>query len=108
MIENYSRDREKNSRRLFCKLLTEELSEKLGEIPQLEKIIAFFIRHNIVRQSIINRYVVIKLYPVLIVELEKKDRAVNELTKILPLEQTAIYNILSNHYTYFFPNKFDI
>lgn len=108
MVKNYFRDRRKNSQRLFCELVSMELTEKLGDCPELTKIVAFFVRHNIIRQSIINRYVVIKLYPEFIERYEKKDKAVRELSKILPLECTAIYNILSNHYAYFFPNKFDI
>lgn len=108
MITNLTRDRRKNSQKLFCYLLSSELEEKLGEVQKLDKIIAFFVRHNIIRQSIVNRYVVIKLYPEYFDKYEKKDRAVNEMSKILPLQPTAIYNILSNHYAYFFPNKFDL
>jgi hypothetical protein len=108
MIQNLTRDRRKNSQKLFCAFVAKELEEKLGEIPEMQKIVSFLIRYNIIRQSIINRYVVIKLYPEYYERYEKKDRAVNELSKILPLEPTAIYNILSNHYAYFFPNKFDV
>lgn len=108
MVENLTRDRRKNSQKLFCFFVAAELENKLGEMPDIQKIIGFLVRHNIIRQSIINRYVVIKLYPEYIERFERKDRAVTELSKILPLESTAIYNILSNHYAYFFPNKFDL
>lgn len=107
MIINLTRDRQKNSRRLFCHLLATELQEKLGEIPNLQAIIFYLLKYNIVRQSVINRYVVIKVYPEYLERFEKKAVAVTELTKVLPVEETAIYNILSNHAGYFMPNKFD-
>lgn len=107
MIENLSRDRHKNSRRLFCKILAEELQERLGEIPNLQAIIFYLLKYNIVRQSVVNRYVVVRLYPEYIQRYDKKSIAVKEMTKILPIEETAIYMILSNHSGYFMPNKFD-
>jgi hypothetical protein len=107
MIINLTRDRQKNSRRLFCHILAQELQEKLGEIPNLQAIIFYLLKYNIVRQSVINRYVIIKIYPEYLERFEKKAIAVTELTKVLPVEETAIYNILSNHSTYFLPNKFD-
>lgn len=107
MIINLTRDRQKNSRRLFCHLLAQELQEKLGEIPNLQAIIFYLLKYNIVRQSVINRYVIIKIYPEYLDRFEKKAIAVTELTKVLPVEETAIYNILSNHSTYFTPNHFD-
>jgi hypothetical protein len=107
MIINLTRDRQKNSRRLFCHLLAQELQEKLGEIPNLQAIIFYLLKYNIVRQSVINRYVVIKIYPEYLERYDKKAVAVTELTKVLPVEETAIYNILSNHAGYFTPNHFD-
>jgi hypothetical protein len=107
MVINLTRDRVKNSQKLFCVLASKELEESIGEVQNIEHIVSYFVMHNIIRQSIINRYVIIKLYPEYIERFEKKDRAVNELSKILPLEPTAIYNILSNHYAYFFPMKLD-
>lgn len=107
MIQNLTRDRHKNSRRLFCHILANELEEKLGEVPNLQALIFYLLKYNIVRQSVINRYVVIKIYPEYLERFEKKHRAVEELTKVLPVEETAIYNILSNHSGYFMPNRFD-
>lgn len=107
MIQNLTRDKQKNSRRLFCYLLAQELQEKLGEIPNLQAIIFYLLKYNIVRQSVINRYVVVKIYPEFLERYKKKAQTVTELTKILPVEETAIYNILSNHSTYFTPNHFD-
>ncbi len=107
MIQNLTRDKQKNSRRLFCYLLAQELQEKLGEIPNLQAIIFYLLKYNIVRQSVINRYVIVKIYPEFLERYKKKAQAVTELTKILPVEETAIYNILSNHSTYFLPNKFN-
>lgn len=107
MIQNLTRDRQRNSRRLFCHILANELQEKLGEIPNLQAIIFYLLKYNIVRQSVINRYVVIKIYPEYLERYEKKHRAVLELVKILPLEEVTIYTILSNHGGYFMPNKFD-
>lgn len=107
MIVNLTRDRHKNSRRLFCHLLSAELQERLGIIPNLQNIIFYLLKYNIVRQSVINRYVVIKMYPEYIVRFGKKAIAVTELTKVLPVEEAAIYHILGNHAAYFIPNKFD-
>jgi hypothetical protein len=107
MIVNLTRDRQKNSRRLFCHILAIELQESLGEIPNLQAIIFYLLKYNIVRQSVINRYVIMKLYPDYLERYEKKSKAVTELTKVLPVEETAIYHILSNHSYYFTPNKFD-
>jgi len=107
MIENLTRDKRKNSHRLFCHILANELEEKLGEIPNLQAIIFYLLKYNIVRQSVINRYVVIKIYPQFLERYQKKAIAVTELTKVLPVEETAIYNILSNHAGYFLPNHYD-
>jgi hypothetical protein len=105
MVENLSRDRRKNSHRLFCAYVSQDLESSLGSIPEVANIVKYFVKFNIIRQSIINRYVVIKMYPEYLERYEKKDRAVNAMSKMLPLEPTAIYNILSNHYAYFHPNR---
>jgi hypothetical protein len=103
MVENLSRDRRKNSYRLFCAYICQDLEQTVG--TDVAGVIKYLLKFNIIRQSIINRYVVIKMYPEYLEKYEKKDRAVNALSKILPLEPTAIYNILSNHYAYFHPNR---
>jgi ABC-type transport system involved in Fe-S cluster assembly fused permease/ATPase subunit len=107
MVENLSRDRRKNSHRLFCAFVCRDLEQALGKVPEVTEVVKYLLRFNIVRQSIINRYVVIKLYPEYLERYEKKDRAVNAMAKVLPLEATAIYNILSNHYAYFHPNRIE-
>lgn len=107
MVENLTRDRRKNSHKLFCAYVCKDLEDSIGDIPQITDIVKYLVKFNIIRQSIINRFVVIKIYPDYLERYEKKDRAVNAMAKILPLEATAIYNILSNHYAYFHPNRID-
>lgn len=92
----------------FCNLLNENIKEycdisKREVTP--ETIIEYLVTHNVIRQSMINRYMVIKLYPEYLEEYGSKMRAVKELSRNLPIHENGVYSILANHYFYFTKNK---
>jgi hypothetical protein len=88
-------------------MLASQVREYYGGIePSVEQIIGYLVRHNVIRQSIINRYMVVNLYPDTREKEGGKEKAVWSLSNRLPLEPKAIYHILSNHYCYFAPNRF--
>lgn len=104
MIQGIVCKKRKYANKLFCELLCKQFNEQgCGDI---ERIIRFLIKYNVIRQSIVNRFVVIKIYPDFLDKYDKK-KAVGEMAKILPLTESAIYSILANHYAYFHPNKID-
>lgn len=107
MVENPFSRKTKKAIELFCNLVDKELSENLKSAFGSREMVAYLVKHNLIRQSIINRYLVIKLYPNY-KENYGRDQAVNELSKIIPLETKAIYHILSNHSEYFRPNSIKI
>lgn len=104
MIQGIICKKRKYANKLFCELIDEQFKD-VG-IGEISTIIRFLIQHNIIRQSIVNRFVVLKIYPEYL-EKYGKQKAIGEMAKILPLEQSSIYSILANHYSYFRPNKID-
>ena len=104
MIQGIICKKRKYANKLFCELIDEQFKD-VG-IGEISTIIRFLIQHNIIRQSIVNRFVVLKIYPEYL-ERYGKQKAIGEMAKILPLEQSSIYSILANHYSYFRPNKID-
>ena len=92
----------------FCNLLNENIKEYC-DISKREvtpdTIIEYLVTHNVIRQSMINRYMVIKLYPEYLEEYGSKMRAVKELSRTLPIHENGGYSILANHYFYFTKNK---
>lgn len=107
MVENPFSRKTKKAVQLFCELLDKELNDNIKSAFGSRETVAYMVKHNIIRQSIINRYLVIKLYPDY-KENYGRDQAVNELSKVIPLEIKAIYHILSNHSEYFRPNSMKI
>lgn len=107
MVENPFSRKTKKAVQLFCDLLDKELNDNIKSAFGSRETVAYMVKHNIIRQSIINRYLVIKLYPDY-KENYGRDQAVNELSKVIPLETKAIYHILSNHSEYFRPNSMKI
>ncbi len=92
----------------FCNLLNENVKEycdvsKREVTP--ETLIEYLVTHNVIRQSMINRYMVIKLYPEYLEEYGSKMRAVKGLSRTLPIHENGVYSILANHYFYFTKNK---
>ena len=104
MIEGIECKKRKYINRVFCELLLNQFRE--SGIVEIEPIIRFLIRHNIIRQTIVNRFVVIRVYPEYL-ERFGKQKAVGQMSKVLPITESAIYSILANHYSYFRPNKID-
>lgn len=101
--------RQQRTNELFCKELAQEVSEwceRQGLEPDTTSIIAYLVKHNLVRQSVINKYTALQIYPSFIEAEGGKDRAVMAMSNVLPLEPRQIYNILGNHYVKFKPNKF--
>jgi hypothetical protein len=107
MVENPFTRKTKKAVQLFCELVDQELSENIKSAFGSREMVAYLVKHNLIRQSIINRYLVIRLYPDY-KENYGREQAVNELSKVIPLETKAIYHILSNHSAYFHPNKLKI
>lgn len=106
MIQNVMCRKRKKANKLFCDLLIEQFKEFGIDADVIVPIIKFLIQHNIIRQSIVHRYVVVKIYPEYLEE-HGKTKAVSEMAKILPLETVSIYSILSNHSSYFHLNRID-
>jgi len=94
----------------FCKTLAAHV-ETWCELQGLEvnalSMAAFLVKHNLVKQSMINRYMVVNMYPNLLESEGGKEKAVFAMSNKLPLEPPAIWSILAHHYTYFRPNRFD-
>jgi hypothetical protein len=110
MVSNINCKRRKKCNRDFLNLLSNEIDSQLvykNGVLDIDYILLFLIKHNIVRQSIVHRYVIIKSYPEYLERLGSKEKAVKEMAKDYPLEIKAIYSILANHYAYFHPNKID-
>jgi hypothetical protein len=103
------KERQQNTNIKFIELLSEELKEwcELQNIePSTEALVAYLIKHNLLKQSIINKYVTINLYPEIKAESKNKEEAVATLSNLLPLECRQIKNYLGNYYIKFKPNKF--
>ena len=100
--------KQQQTNNMFCDMLVGEVHEyceyKKVEVSN-EEIIRYMVSHNIIRQSMINRYMVIKLYPEYLEAYGSKMKAVTELAKILPIHEQGVYSILANHYFYFVKNK---
>ena len=110
MVDNVNSKRRKQCNRNFIQLLDTEIQETLERKKQdisINNVITYLIRHNIIRQSIVHRYVVIFTYPEYLERFGSKDKAVRQMAKDYPLETKAIYSILANHYAYFHPNKIE-
>jgi hypothetical protein len=94
----------------FCKTLATHV-ETWCELQGLEvnalSMAAFMVKHNLVKQSMINRYMVVNMYPDYLESEGGKERAVFAMSNKLPLEHGAIWSILAHHYVYFRPNRFD-
>ena len=94
----------------FCKTLAAHV-ETWCELQGLEvnalSMAAFLVKHNVVKQSVINRYMVVNMYPKFLESEGGKEKAVFAMSNKLPIEDGAIYSILSHHYAYFRPNRFD-
>lgn len=102
-------DRQQRTNLKFIELLEEELLEwtKLKTIePDTTALLAYMVKHNLLRQSIINKYVVINLYKDFLATSKNKEEAIYKLSDLLPLENRQIKNILGNHYVKFCPNRF--
>jgi len=111
MVENILTSKTRKANVKFCEVLESQIIESLQSEKKdqnLFNILAFLVKHNVIRQSIVNRYLVIMLYPDYIERFDTRHEAVKELSKVVPLEINAIYHILSNHYCYFHPNKMKI
>lgn len=104
MIQGIVCKKRKYANKLFCELVNQQFKD-VG-VGDINTIVRFLIQHNIIRQSIVNRFVVLKIYPDYL-ERYGKQKAIGEMAKVLPLEQSSIYSILANHYAYFHPNKID-
>lgn len=101
--------RQQKTNEYFVKTLGEELSDwcELQGIPEnIEAFLAYMVKHNLIRQSVINQYVAINAYKDIKPKARSKEDAVFTLCELLPLEERQIWNLLSNHYIKFKPNKF--
>jgi DNA-directed RNA polymerase subunit F len=102
-------DRQQRTNLKFIELLEEELLQwcKMKNIEvSTSAFLAYMVKHNLIRQSVINNYVVINLYKETLANSKNKEEAIYKLTDLLPLENRQIKNILGNHYVKFSPNRF--
>lgn len=110
MVDNVNSKRRKKCNKDFIELLNIDISETLERKKQdisIHNVITYLIKHNVVRQSIVHRYVIIFNYPDYLDRFGSKEKAVKQMAKDYPLEIKAIYSILANHYAYFHPNKIE-
>lgn len=106
---DFKTNRQQRTNVLFCEELAQEVNtwcERQGLEPNTTSIIAYLVKHNIVRQSSINQYTTLQVYPDFLEAEGGKEKAVCAMANLLPLEPRQIYNILGNHYVKFSPNKF--
>lgn len=108
--KEWKAQRQKETNIQFCKVVAQHFNEWC-ELQGLEvnalSMAAFMVKHNLIKQSIINRYMVVNMYPESLQREGGKERAVFAISNKLPLEPPAIWSILAHHYTYFRPNRFE-
>ena len=87
------------------------INEQYLEYCQIEKLqietkslLKFLVIHNVLRESIINRFVVLELYKEYIQDNTRAE-AIKIIQKETGIEQRAIYSILANYYVYFRKNR---
>jgi hypothetical protein len=100
--------RQQRTNLLFCEELAQEVNtwcERQGLEPNTTSIIAYLVKHNIVRQSAINQYTALQVYPNFLEAEGGKEKAVCAMANLLPLEPRQIYNLLKNRYQKHSPNK---
>lgn len=110
MVNNINSKKRKNCNLKFLDLLNDQIAEKIKRDKKelnVDNIITYLIKHNIIRQSIVHRFVIIHAYPEYLENYGSKEKAVKQIAKDFPLETKAIYSILANHYAYFHPNNID-
>ena len=107
---DWKAERQQQSNVEFCKTIAKHV-ETWCVLQGLEvnalSMAAFMVKHNIVKQSMINRYMVVSMYPDYLEREGGKEKAVFAMSNKLPLEDGAIWSILAHHYAYFRPNRFD-
>lgn len=106
---DFKTHRQQRTNEMFCNKLSQEVNrwcERQGLEPDTTSIIAYLVKHNIVRQSVINKYTALQVYPDFLESEGGKEKAVCAMSNLLPLEPRQIYNILGNHYVKFSPNMF--
>ena len=102
--EQFKKERQAACNGRFINILSKECLKGANE-EDIKKVLHYLVQHNIIRQSVINSFVVCKMYPVCMEEEGSKEKAVAALCNIAPLERSAVYNILGNQYTNFRRNK---
>lgn len=102
--QEFKQDRQAKCNGRFVELLSEECLQG-AKVDDVREVIKYLVQHNLIRQSVINSFVVCKMYPICMEEEGGKEKAVAALCNITPLERSAVYNILGNQYTNFRRNK---
>lgn len=103
------RERQQKTNLYFIETLGEEVREwcELNKIEvSVEAMLAYMVKHNLLDQSTINKYVAVNKYRELRDQARSKQDAVYTLSNLLPLEERQIWTLLGNHYKKFNPNKF--
>lgn len=93
----------------FCKIIESKVLEYCSDNKQdasYTEVIKYLVSHNVIRQSMINRFMVIELYKEYLDEYGSKMKAVDELSKALSIKKESVYSILANHYMYFRRNRY--
>ena len=104
----FKRNRQQRTNEYFCNTLADEVNEWCdlqGLEVSTSSIIAYLVKHDLVRQSNINRYVTLQVYPNFLEAEGGKEKAVCAMSNLLPLEPRQIYNLLKNRYQKHTPNK---
>jgi len=101
--------REQKTRQYFCDALGEEV-EQWCKVKGIEvtasSVVAYMVKHNLLQQASINRYVVMHSYRRYFDQEGTKTKAVLAMSNLIPLEPRQIYLVMSNHCRRFHPNQF--
>jgi|32_taG_2_1085360.scaffolds.fasta_scaffold38704_3 hypothetical protein len=70
-----------------------------------ENVMLFMLKHSLLREKIINRYLVANLYKELRHDGIKGEQCIHAVCDVVPYERTNVYDILKNYSNHFNENK---
>ena len=90
--------REQKTRQYFCDALGEEI-DRWCKVKNIEvtaaAVVAYMVKHNLLQQASINRYVVMHSYRRYFDQEGTKTKAVLAMSNLIPLEPRQIYFVMS-------------
>ena len=71
----------------------------------VDNFLLFMLKHSLLREKVINRYLVTQLYKEYRAEGTRSEQCIYQVSDIVPYERTNIYDILKNYSNHFNENK---